>query len=158
MTTPENHIYATARAAALVLTHAEDLGLPAPSIVSFYDDPRINVHFERYEDLADWSTYAETPIEFHETKAGTIHHKLEATVLELEISAVYIEKPAPTAEPLPMSTFECDRCGASGGIVGMGPDEYGADDYFDEEVRRHESGECAPTAAPVAAVTSGCFQ
>lgn len=156
MTTPENHIYATARAAAAALTHAEGLGLPAPFIVRFDNvDQVVGVHFERYDDLAAWSTYAETPIESRATKAGTIHHNLGATILELEISAVYIE-PAPT----PVEEYHCGRCGDRFGIAGQNtgtPGDHDADAYFEAEVRRHETGECTPADSP-ALVTEGCSQ
>lgn len=47
-----------------------------------------------------------------------------------------------------MTTYECSRCGAVFGIMGESTgtfDDLEAEDYFDSEVQRHESGECMPT-------------
>lgn len=48
-----------------------------------------------------------------------------------------------------VETYECDKCGARFGIAGVntGSDEdYAADDYFNEQVEWHESGECLRAA------------
>lgn len=43
-------------------------------------------------------------------------------------------------------TYTCPRCHTTVGIAGsaMDEDDYDADDYYDREVERHESGECTP--------------
>lgn len=46
----------------------------------------------------------------------------------------------PTAE-----FYKCRHCGAEFGIAGVSSgsdDDLATEDYFDDEVRRHESGEC----------------
>lgn len=44
-----------------------------------------------------------------------------------------------------VETYKCTSCGAQMGIAGESsgsPEDLAADEYFDDEVRRHESGRC----------------
>jgi hypothetical protein len=57
--------------------------------------------------------------------------------------------PEVSAELGNLSEYYCDKCDARFAIAGTSTgsdDDAAADDYFDSEVERHESGECSPAA------------
>lgn len=62
-----------------------------------------------------------------------------------QLAALGIVAQTPELEPEPgstVSTYNCDHCGAMFGIAGDGPRSE-ADEFFEAEVQRHETGECA---------------
>ena len=53
-------------------------------------------------------------------------------------------------EPTPAETYECQHCDAKLGIAGEhsgSEEDYAADDYFRDEIERHESGACVNAEA-----------
>lgn len=67
---------------------------------------------------------------------------------DVPVTVVHVEL-FPHSEPS-TSTYRCERCGAAFGVTGQstGCDEDGyAEEYFEVEVARHESGECTPAVA-----------
>lgn len=144
---PQRSTAAKAREVAVILTAAEEAGLPLPSIVTLYDHAvtDVPIHFATLEALTDWATWQEASITERPTELGDVHYGTEFEMGGLRVGAVYIA-PAPTST---VSAFTCSSCDAQFGIAGEhsgSDDDYAADEYYDAQVEYHESGECMRTA------------
>lgn len=81
-----------ARAALLILEHAERLGLPMPFSVDSTDySPRLGMLFHSVADLAQWALWLEVPVG-EEIHGDHIHHVALADALDEPVRLVRIER------------------------------------------------------------------
>lgn len=148
----ENRTANNARAAGTVMTVAEAHELPMPSIVTLYDfKDGLCVHFDSLTDLTAWAVWADEPVA---QRGGgddsAIHHVFTGEILDCPIDACYIDHAVHlSAVPISTQHYSCSKCGVAFGIAGTSTgsqDDLDADDYFEAEVQRHESGECVAMA------------
>lgn len=81
-----------ARAALLVLEHAERTGLPMPFDVTVHDhNPAVSMLFRSVADLAQWALWIETQVVEHRAADGTIHHIATGHALDQAVRLVRVE-------------------------------------------------------------------
>lgn len=85
------------RAAALVLEHAQKIGLPEPWVVEVTPwAVEVCLRFKSIGDLAEWARYTETQIVENELPSGSLHFSIgetegpHPTVIEQPIRALYV--------------------------------------------------------------------
>lgn len=132
---------------ASVAQSAIEHDLPEPIVVRI-DSDGVDVILGTIADLAQWAGWADATIAEGEPKPygkrgeWIVHHEAVGTIHDLPVRLASVEF-GRMAEP---DHFECGKCGAAFGVSGgFVPDGTPADDHFEVEVARHQSGECART-------------
>lgn len=81
-----------ARAALLILEHAERLGLPMPFSVEATDHTqRVALMFRSVADLAEWALWLEVPVG-EELHGESVHHIALGDALDQPVRLVRVER------------------------------------------------------------------
>lgn len=137
------------RGALYIFEAAAIAGLPIPTHVTtssyaairFDGSTSVSFQPDSLDDLHRWADYLGASIR-PVPNGDTVQHWVDAEVFDQAVSLCFIEH---LPKPGPVETYECSTCGAAFGIAGgySSDEDYEADDYFAEQVRYHEAGECA---------------